>query len=323
MEHIFFSNQAHKYISGVFNGQITGGERKLVFNIINENLCSLFVYNLYDISHSVIRGIKQARIIKNDDNLIVIKGYGLSSNGFPIDQLMAKLRIENNEIISIEYIDNEKDVSILHKKRNIINSNFFFELFNMDMDNLEDTHKILKLFKEDFELIKDFKDSVELSVCCNYLYFLTNNPKITGDTSLHILVCMTNFYFQHKVILLNKSLHEKQKMIQLLNSNGYAFLAIISVLLLNNTNKDLSIPFKDDLLTDRAKKIFWLLESYYLFIENEYNYSLKWEDVVQSNKSKFENGILKPFNISNSKEITKELFDLMYIELIYFIENQN
>ena len=73
----------------------------------------------------------------------------------------------------------------------------------------------------------------------------------------------------------------------------------------------------------KVRKIFWFLESYYLFIEREFKYESRWEDVVQYNKSKFNDGVFYPYTIANSKDIIKKLFDLLYENLILFIEKKN
>lgn len=324
MEYILFSNQVLKHKSGEFTGSINDGERKIVFNTLSENHCSLFIYNMYDSPHSVIRGIKQAKIIINEGNYIEIQGYGLSSNGFPNDHLKAKICYEDNEIISVEYIDSDRDVSILHKKRIKKNSNFFFELFNLDVNDYdyEKLSMTLKLFNEDFEIIKDYTDEVELSVCCDFLFNLTKNQFVRSNKSLHLIVCMINYYFQYRSILLKNGYQEKQKMIELLNKNGETFIEFITILFLKNPTVELTVPFSNDTETNRAIKIFWLLESYYLFIEQENNYPERWEDVVQYNKSKFNDGLFYPYNITSSKVITKKLFDLLYDNLILFVKKK-
>lgn len=323
MEYILFSNQALKYKSGEFTDLIDSGERKIVFKIENESLCSLLVYNMYDSPHSVIRGIKQANVIRRESDFIEVQGFGLSSNGFPIDHLHAKILFENDIIISVEYIDYDRDVSLLHKKRIEKNSNFFFELFNLEVYDFDRLSSILRFFSSDFQKIKNHNDEIEISVCSSLLFNLTINQSVRKEKPLHFLLCLVNFYFQYKSILLRNDYHERQKMIDLLNRNGETFIMLITVVLLRNTRSKIDVPFSNDSEDDRAIKIFWLLESYYLFIEQTYDGSAKWEDVVNYNKSNFNCGVFYPYNIANSKDITQKLFDLLYDNIMNFIENNN
>jgi hypothetical protein len=333
MEYILFSNQAFKYQSGSLIGLTDTGERKLVLNIFNDEHCSLFVYNMYTIPHDILRGIKQAKILVKKNNYMEIQGYGLSSNGIPIDNLRAKICFENNQIISVEYIRLDNDFSLLHKKRVERSSSFFLKLFNLDVDNysidLSELITTMKLFSMDVDNINNYNNAVEpsagvdLSASCDYLSKIRENNFVKNDDKLHLLVCLLNFYLQYKSINVNTSYNynvERIKMIRLLNKNVEPIIFLIANLLLKNQNSKV-IPFVSDSEHVRRIKIFWLLESYYLFIEGNHDYSRygnfgAFDELIQHNKSKFYEGFFYPYNIESAKDITKKIFDLMCDNII-------
>jgi len=117
MEIVMYSNQALKYKDGEFTGQIDGGERMVVINFFGDNLCSVFLYNLITPEPEIIRGIKQAKIVKKTSAIIEAQGFGLSSNGIPIDDLYTKIHFENKEVVAVEYIKTSNNASLLHKRK--------------------------------------------------------------------------------------------------------------------------------------------------------------------------------------------------------------
>jgi hypothetical protein len=321
MEYILFSNQSFKYQLGNLIGLTDTGERKLVLNVFDDKHCSLFVYNMYNTSHEIIRGIKQANIICRKDNYMEIQGYGLSSNGIPIDNLKAKIHFENNQIIAVEYIRLDNDFSLLHKKRIEKDSSFFFELFKLDVDeraNLLDFVDIIKYFFRDIDNISNYNDGIELSSSCDYLEKIRTNRFVKNNDKLYLQICLINFYLQYKSINVNTNYNyniERIKMIKLLNQNVTQIIFLIRETILWSKNSQL-IPFASDSEHDRRIKIFWLLESYYLFIESNHDYTrygsfAAFEDLIQHNQSKFHEGFFYPYTTESAKGITKKIFDLM------------
>lgn len=117
LEIVMYSNQALKYKNGDFTGQIDTGERMIIINFFGDSLCSVFIYNLENSKPEIIRGIKQARIVNKTSSLIEAQGFGLSSNGIPIDDLYTKIFFENNEVVAVEYTKTSNNASILHNKK--------------------------------------------------------------------------------------------------------------------------------------------------------------------------------------------------------------
>jgi len=315
MEYTFYSNHSLKIKDGKVSEIIDKVEYKIVVNFLNSETCSLFVYNIYTSPHELIRGIKQAKIIIQNESLIELEGYGMSTNGIPIDDLYSKIIIENNQIVSVEYIKSSNNASILHQKRVKENSDFFFELLKFQDVKVEDPldyvialGDIYQLFFDDFNFIDVSPYNNEFSICCNFLLALSRNSVVRQDHDIYLKTCNIAFYCFHKTSHL-----KKDNLIDLLNKNCEMFIYGIIMQLVRVEDKSVfELPFKYDDEFNRAKKIFFLMESWILFLpDNEYSI-IKWKEVIASNKNLFERNTFAPYNLNNALNTITKLYDAYY-----------
>ncbi len=319
MEQILYSNQAIKFYNGIMSDSIDSGERKLIFNYSNDENCSLLVYNLYTMPHEIIRGIRQARVIKKGKDYLELQGYGVSSNGLPNKDIMLKIKFCNQEIESVEYINLVNNASLLHNKRLSRCNDFFFNLFNhqnivppnLTNEYFESLNDIYASFFHDIKIIKEYKNSVEFSVSGSIMLAMAKYQRIRIDVNLYFNTCLIGFSLLYQSYRLEGDIAELVKLIRFVNNNCDMFLAIISIKLLKNNQNSKLLPFSNLPEMERAKMIFWMMESWCIFLEDKPYYISPLVDVVAFNKKLFLNNVLEPYKIDNSLETIKYIYELL------------